>query len=118
MAALAPTLVSAEDALSDAQAEEAEVRERSKGRKTKALQQAQARVAECQKRIDRIKESVPPLRDGWDGCHSQYRMTTAKFVKETIAGGMVRQRVQRGLPPADNEDEAMEIQDQLDPDER
>jgi hypothetical protein len=45
-------------------------------------------------------------------------MTTAKFVKETIAGGMVRQRVQRGLPPADNEDEAMEIQDQLDPDER
>jgi DNA-directed RNA polymerase III subunit RPC1 len=117
-AVLAKSLVSAEDVLADAQADLEDVQARSKGRKTKPLQQAQARVVECERRIQQLKASVPALRAGWDGCHPQYRMTTAKFIKDTIAGGMVAQRVQRGLPPADNEEEALEIQDQLDPDER
>ena len=117
-ASLSSAIADAEYALSEAQSELEDILARSKGRKTKQVQAAHKAVADCEARIASAKRGVPELRAGWDGCHSQYRMMTRKFIKDVIAGQMIAQRVQRGLPPADDEEEAMEIQDQLDPDER
>lgn len=117
-ATLTRSIADIQSQLEDAQADLEDILARSKGRKTKALQAAQAAVTNCEDRLRKINGSVPALREGWSGCHPQYRMTTARFIRDVIAGSMVKQRVQRGLPPADNEVEAMEIQDQLDPDER
>lgn len=74
------------------------------------------KAKEQQKRKQALA-SIPELREGWDGCHIKYRENTYCFIRDVIVGGMVAQRVARGLPPASSASEAYEMQDLLDPDE-
>jgi DNA-directed RNA polymerase III subunit RPC1 len=81
------------------------------------LKPAKGRKARTPKKAAKLEHHVD-LLPGWDGCHSKYRENTYNFIKDKVVGVMVKQRVTRGLPAADNAEEAEEYQADLDSDDR
>jgi DNA-directed RNA polymerase III subunit RPC1 len=81
-----------------------------KGKKAKAAAEAAAKSKPA-------AAAPPPLRSGWEGCHIKYRENTYLFIRDKIVGAMIAQRLRHGLIAGDSEEDAMQYQTELDPEE-